>query len=123
MPDYLSAVFLVHPCGQSPHIAILREEENGKQRPVRDCRRTNQFFRNPHRPELGPAEAIQGIEHTTGPPVYEAKADLKNCFHQMGIEAWLPLFFCFEDRASGSFIRKLGCQADIDGSGSAPYWF
>ena len=90
-------------------------KKNGKQRLVLDCRRTNQFFRKPHRPELGPAEAIQRIENTTGSPLYEAEADLKNCFYQMGIEEWLSLYFCFEDRVPGSFIQDLGCKCDVTG--------
>ncbi len=34
-------------------------------------------------------EAISGV--------YEAEADLENCFFQCGIDLWLSEYFCFDD--------------------------
>lgn len=54
---------------------FLVSKMNGKQRLALDCRKSNQLFRKPHRPELAPAESIQRIENTTGVLLYEAEAD------------------------------------------------
>ena len=91
------------------------KKKNGLQRFVLDCRRTNQHFRKPRRPELGPAEAIQRLDNSTGETLFEAEADLKSCCYQMGIEAWLSLFFCFGDLLSGTWIQSLGCERDVFG--------
>ena len=62
----------------SSHISLFFvSKKAGKQRLVLDCRRTNQLFRKPHRPDLGPAESIQRLECPSGldGPVFEAEAD------------------------------------------------
>ena len=33
----------------------------------------------------------------------------------MGIEAWLSLFFCFEDLVTGAWAKSLGCECDVSG--------
>jgi hypothetical protein len=88
-------------------------KKNGKQRLVLDCRRVNQLFRKPHRPDLGPAEALQRIEQPGDEPIFEAEADLKNCFYQCGIDPWLMEYFCFDDLVSGSFAQDIGVTLDI----------
>ena len=90
-------------------------KKNGKQRLVLDCRRVNQLFRKPHRPDLGPAEALQRIEQPGEEPIFEAEADLKNCFYQCGIDPWLMEYFCFDDLVPGSFAQDIGVTLDIHG--------
>ena len=56
-------------------------KKKDRQRLVLDCRRTNALFRRAPAPDMGAAESLQRLEAPPGTPVYEASADIKNCFY------------------------------------------
>ena len=84
---------------------------------VLDCRGVNQLFRKPHRPEIAAAESIKRLQVSSDPEVqlYEAEADLKNCFYQCAVEAWLAEYSCFDDSVISSWAKSVGLTHDVHG--------
>eukprot|EP00973_Karenia_brevis_P002257 303129-Karenia_brevis.AAC.1 len=65
---------------------------------------------------MGRAEVIKNLEVPPEATLYEAEADIENCFYQCGIpEEWTE-FLTFCDTLSSSEVRQLGLTHFMDGS-------
>ena len=78
------------------------------------------MFRRPHRPDLGPAESFQRLDNTSGETLYEAEADLRNCFYQCEMESWMAPYFCFDFCVDQVWCAENGIALDVDGNHIQP---
>ncbi|CAK0885505.1 unnamed protein product, partial [Prorocentrum cordatum] len=89
--------------------------KQGPQRLVLDCRRVNQMFRHPPKPEMSSAENMHGLEAPDeASPVFVATGDIHNCFYQCGVPSALSEYFSFEAVAlHAELLREAGFGQDL----------
>ena len=73
-------------------------KKGNRQRVVWDCRIANTHFRLPPKPDMGSAEALQRLEMPEGQRLFEAEADVKDCFYQCGLPGEYSAYFCVDDK-------------------------
>ena len=97
---------------------FVKKKKKSRQRLVLDCRKTNQLFRKPPQPDLGAAEVYKSLQCPPDQQVYIAEADIQNCFYEVGIDAWLSQYFCFQDVPASWAREELGATRDVEGDSS-----
>ena len=86
-----------------------------RQRVVWDCRIANTHFRVPPKPDMGAAEALQRLEMPEGQRLFEAEADVKDCFYQCGLPGEYSAYFCVDEKTDPQHVRALGLSLDCFG--------